>query len=74
MKGKFITFEGGEGAGKSTQIKMLHDYLKAKGENVIITKEPGGTEVGLEIRKILVCGDKDKIDATAETLLYQTTL
>ncbi len=70
MNGKFITFEGGEGAGKSTQIKMLYDYLKAKNEDVIITKEPGGTEVGLEIRKILVCGDKDKIDATAETLLY----
>ena len=69
-KGYFITFEGGEGTGKSTQIKLLEDYLKGKGKDIIITKEPGGTEVGLEIRKLLVCGDKDKFDATAEALLY----
>ena len=69
-KGLFITFEGGEGAGKSTQIKLLEDYLKVKNEKVITTKEPGGTDVGLEIRKLLVCGDKDKFDATAEALLY----
>ena len=70
MSGYFITFEGGEGTGKSTQIKLLEDYLKKKGKDVITTKEPGGTEVGLEIRKLLVCGDKDKFDATAEALLY----
>lgn len=70
MKGKFITFEGGEGTGKSTQIKLLAEYLKQKGENVVTTKEPGGTEVGQEIRKLLVCGDKDKFDALAEALLY----
>ncbi len=70
MNGKFITFEGGEGTGKSTQIKLLADFLKSKGENILITKEPGGTEVGGEIRKLLVCGDKDKFDATAEALLY----
>ena len=70
MKGKFITFEGGDGSGKSTQIKLLSEYLKAKGEDVEATKEPGGTEVGQEIRKLLVCGDKDKFDAVAEALLY----
>lgn len=70
MSGYFITFEGGEGTGKSTQIKLLEKYLEAKGKDVITTKEPGGTEVGLEIRKLLVCGDKDKFDATAEALLY----
>ena len=70
MKGKFITFEGGEGTGKSTQIRLLEQYLKEKGEDVVVSKEPGGTEVGLEIRKLLVCGDKDKFDATAEALLY----
>lgn len=70
MKGKFITFEGGEGTGKSTQIKLLAEYLKGKGENIITSKEPGGTEVGQEIRKLLVCGDKDKFDAVAEALLY----
>ena len=66
MKGKFITFEGGDGSGKSTQIKLLSEYLKVKGEDVEATKEPGGTEVGQEIRKLLVCGDKDKFDAVAE--------
>ena len=70
MRGCFITFEGGEGTGKSTQIKLLEEYLKTKGKDIIITKEPGGTEVGLEIRKLLVCGDKDKFDAVAEALLY----
>ena len=70
MNGKFITFEGGDGSGKSTQIKLLANYLKLKGEEVVVTKEPGGTEVGQEIRKLLVCGDKDKFDAVAEALLY----
>lgn len=70
MRGCFITFEGGEGCGKSTQIKLLEEYLKQKGKDIITTKEPGGTEVGLEIRKLLVCGDKDKFDAVAEALLY----
>ncbi len=70
MKGKFITFEGGEGTGKSTQIKLLAEYLKQKGKDVVTTKEPGGTEVGQDIRKLLVCGDKDKFDALAEALLY----
>ena len=70
MQGKFITFEGGEGTGKSTQIKLLAEYIKQKGKNTIITKEPGGTEVGQEIRRLLVCGDKDKFDALAEALLY----
>lgn len=70
MKGLFITFEGGEGTGKSTQIKLIEEYLKEKGKDVVTSKEPGGTEVGLEIRKLLVCGDKDKFDATAEALLY----
>ena len=70
VRGKFITFEGGEGTGKSTQIKLLEKYLQQKDKNVITTKEPGGTDVGAEIRKLLVCGDKDKFDAVAEALLY----
>ena len=70
MQGKFITFEGGEGTGKSTQIKLLAEYIKQKGKNTIITNEPGGTAVGQEIRRLLVCGDKDKFDALAEDLLY----
>lgn len=69
-RGMFITFEGGEGTGKSTQIKLLSDYLHSIQINNIQTKEPGGTEVGLELRKLLVTGDKDKFDAVAEALLY----
>ena len=69
----FITFEGGEGTGKSTQIKLLAEYLKQKNKDIVVTKEPGGTEVGLEIRKLLVCGDKDKFDAVAEALYILRT-
>ena len=69
-KGRFITFEGGEGTGKTTQIRLLTDYLQARGIDVLATKEPGGTEVGSELRRILCTGDKDKMDAVAEALLY----
>ncbi len=70
MPGKFITFEGGEGCGKSTQLALLKEYLQKRGQNVVATKEPGGTEIGLELRHLLVTGDKDKMDAVAEALLY----
>lgn len=70
MVGKFITFEGGEGTGKSTQIKLLSEFLSKAGIANIASKDPGGTEIGQELRKILVTGDKDKIDATTEALLY----
>ncbi len=69
-KGCFITFEGGEGTGKSTQLKLLSEYLRQKGIKNVQTKEPGGTEIGLELRRLLVTGDKDKFDAIAECLLY----
>lgn len=69
-RGKFITFEGGEGSGKSTQIKMLGDFLHQRKINNILSKEPGGTEIGQELRRLLVTGDKDKFDAVAECLLY----
>jgi len=70
MSGRFITFEGGEGCGKSTQLRLLQEYLQSIGIDVVATKEPGGTEIGLDLRRILVTGDKDKMDATAEALLY----
>lgn len=70
FKGKFITFEGGEGTGKSTQIKLLAEFLNHCGIETMVSKDPGGTEVGQELRRILVTGDKDKIDATTEALLY----
>ena len=69
-KGCFITFEGGEGAGKTTQILLLAEYLRSCGKDVVVTKEPGGTEVGRELRKVLCTGDPDKLDPLAETLLY----
>ena len=70
MKTPFITFEGGEGSGKSTQIDLLSKYLKQKGVKVLITKEPGGTPIGLELRRLLVEGAEDKMDANAEALLF----
>lgn len=69
-RGKLITFEGGEGSGKSTQIKLFQQYLEGKGYDVIVTREPGATEVGKEIRRLLVEGNKDKFDEVAETLLF----
>ena len=70
MNGKFITFEGGEGSGKSTQVKLLAAYLQNKGADVLTTKEPGGTPEGKILRELLVTGDKDKFDAITECLLY----
>lgn len=70
MRGKFITFEGGEGAGKSVQIKLFAQYLTSLGHEVITTREPGGTPIGKEIRRLLVEGDKDKFDEIAELLLF----
>ncbi len=70
MDGKFITLEGGEGCGKSTQAKLLCDYLQSKGIETVLTKEPGGTAEGLILRQLLVTGDKDKFDAVTECLLY----
>jgi dTMP kinase len=67
--GRFITLEGGEGAGKSTQIQVVKDYLEARGIDVIVTRKPGGTPVGQEIRNLLVSGDKDKWSPLSETLL-----
>ena len=68
--GLFITFEGGEGGGKSVQLARFAEYLRAQGQDVVTTREPGGTPVGKEIRHLLVEGDKDKFDEVAETLLF----
>ena len=67
--GRFITLEGGEGAGKSTQIQVIKDYLLTCGNDVVVTREPGGTSEGKEIRNLLVSGDKDKWSPLSETLL-----
>lgn len=70
MRGKFITLEGGEGCGKSTQLKLLAAYLQNKGIATVQTKEPGSTPEGKILRELLVTGDKDKFDAISECLLY----
>jgi dTMP kinase len=69
-KGIFIAFEGGEGSGKSTQAEMLKKYLVSVGENVIVTREPGGTVLGKQLRKILLDPKTGAISPRAEALLY----
>ena len=68
--GKFITVEGGEGAGKSTQAKRLHDWLAQRGIRSILTREPGGTVEAEEIRQLLIDGPIDRWDPLTETLLH----
>lgn len=68
-KALFITFEGTEGSGKSTQSRMLYGFLKRKGFKVLHLREPGGTKLGEKIRKILLSPDK-KLSDLAETLLF----
>lgn len=68
FQGKFITFEGTEGVGKTTQIQLLEKYLKTKNIQCIVTREPGGTKLGERIREILLSNDTN-IDAMTELLL-----
>ena len=65
-----ITFEGGEGSGKTTQSQMLYNTLKEKGFEVIKTREPGGTKFAETIREILVQGESNKINNISELLLF----
>jgi dTMP kinase len=67
--GKFITFEGGEGAGKSTQVRLLAESLRQSGLEVIETREPGGSPGAEAIRDLLVNGGTDRWSGTAEALL-----
>jgi len=68
-RGRFITFEGGEGSGKSTQAHLLGDRLRAAGRDVVVTREPGGTPVGEQIREIFLGSGDDPIASTTEALL-----
>jgi len=70
VKGKFITFEGCEGSGKSTQIKLLSEKLTAAGVDYIVTREPGGSEVAEQIRKIILDGRNTAMCDECEALLY----
>ncbi len=70
MKGVFITFEGIEGSGKSSQVALLADYLTARGRPVTVTREPGGTPIGDQVRTILLDPKNKALDPGAELLLY----
>lgn len=70
MRGRFITLEGGEGVGKSTQIRQLAEALRATGLNVITTREPGGTEGAEAIRGLLLAGGQDRWNDATEALLF----
>ena len=69
MSGLFITLEGGDGAGKSTQMGALTEWLRQRGHAVVQTREPGGTELGLELREIIL-HRRGYIAPRAEALLY----
>lgn len=69
LKGIFITFEGPDGSGKTTQLKRLADTLEQAGHRVITTREPGGTPISDQIRKLLLSPDNTAMNAQAEALL-----
>ncbi len=70
MRGKFISIEGGEGAGKSTQVKRLAAALEARGVSVVVTREPGGSEGAEAIRGLLMQGEVTRWSAHSEALLF----
>lgn len=70
MSARFITLEGGEGVGKSTQLKALADAIRAQGHSVVTTREPGGSPGAEAIRSLLMTGDKDRWSSRAEALLF----
>jgi len=73
MKGTFISFEGIEGTGKSTQAKLLYTYLREKGADVILTEEPGGTQISIKIREVLLSVEHKEMSPLTELLLYNAS-
>lgn len=71
MSGTFITFEGGEGSGKSTQVRLLARHIESLGHVVRTLREPGGTEVGEAVRRILLDPSSSGMDPYAELMLYE---
>ena len=70
MTGKFITTEGTDGAGKSTQIAMLVEFLKNKGIECVVTREPGGTKIGEKLREIVLDPENAEMTYVTEAMLY----
>lgn len=70
MAGHFISFEGGEGVGKSTQIRLLHEWLVSRGIKTIVTREPGGSDGAELIRGLLLSGADDRWSMQSEALLF----
>ncbi|HET7799498.1 MAG TPA: dTMP kinase [Humibacillus xanthopallidus] len=66
--GLFVCFEGGDGAGKSTQVRLLTEVLEGRGREVVVTRQPGGTPLGTQIRQLVLHGDH--VSARAEALLF----
>ncbi|MGL4240197.1 MAG: dTMP kinase, partial [Beijerinckiaceae bacterium] len=71
-RGAFITFEGGEGSGKSTQIALLAERLRAEGREVVVTREPGGSPTGERIRGILL-DPEERLDAITQAFLFSAS-
>ncbi|MFL6061058.1 MAG: dTMP kinase [Marmoricola sp.] len=69
-RGLFLCFEGGEGGGKSTQAKLLAAWLEGRGREVVLTHEPGATEVGRKVRQIVLSPETGHLDDRTEALLY----
>lgn len=69
QRGKFLTIEGTEGVGKSTNLAFVRDWLQAKGIEVVVTREPGGTPLAEEIRSLLLAKRNESVNETAELLL-----
>lgn len=70
MQGKFITFEGCEGCGKSTQVRLLKEYLTEKNLPFVLAREPGGTEISEKLREIILDKNSSAMTAQCEALLY----
>ena len=70
MTGKFITLEGGEGAGKSTQARLLAEHLRSLGHECVVTREPGGSPVAEALREVILSGVAAPLGASAETVLF----